>query len=145
MFCNQCEQTVKGVGCEKVGICGKNGEVSDLQDLLVHAVQGLALFAAEGRKRGIVDQAADLFTLEAIFATLTNVDFDPARFQMLIGRAVELREAHEGRRWPRPGAGPISPSPPPPSAGGRPSPGWPPRARRWTSSRRSTRTRTSAR
>ena len=93
MFCNQCEQTVKGVGCEKVGPCGKNGEVSDLQDLLVHAVQGLALFAAEGRKRGIVDEAADLFTLEAIFATLTNVDFDPARFQALINRAVELREA----------------------------------------------------
>jgi len=92
MFCNQCEQTVKGVGCEKVAPCGKNGEVADLQDLLVHAVQGLALFAAEGRKRGIVDEAADLFTLEAIFATLTNVDFDPARFQVLISRAVELRE-----------------------------------------------------
>ena len=93
MFCNQCEQVVKGIGCEKVGTCGKNGEVSDLQDLLIHAVQGLALFAAEGRRLGIVDEAADLFTLEAIFSTLTNVDFDPARFQALINRAVELREA----------------------------------------------------
>jgi hydroxylamine reductase len=81
----------------KVGVCGKNGEVSDLQDLLVHAVQGLALFAAEGRKRGIVDEAADLFTLEAVFATLTNVDFDPARFQVLINRAVELREAMKAK------------------------------------------------
>ena len=97
MFCNQCEQTVKGIGCEKVGACGKNGEVSDLQDLLIHAVQGLALFAAEGRKRGIVDEAADLFTLEAVFSTLTNVDFDPARFQALINRAVELREAMKAK------------------------------------------------
>ena len=93
MFCNQCEQTVKGIGCEKNGTCGKNSEVSGLQDLLVHATQGLALFAAEGRKRGIVDEAADLFTLEAIFSTLTNVDFDPARFQALIGRAVAFRES----------------------------------------------------
>jgi len=93
MFCNQCEQTVKGTGCEKVGVCGKVGDVADLQDLLVHATQGLALFAVEGRKRGVVDEAADLFTLEAIFSTLTNVDFDPARFQALINRAVALRES----------------------------------------------------
>jgi hydroxylamine reductase len=92
MFCNQCEQTVKGLGCEKVGVCGKSPEVSDLQDLLLHAVQGLALFAAEGRTLGIVDHAADLFTLEAVFATLTNVDFDPPRFKALIERAVLLRD-----------------------------------------------------
>ena len=80
-----------------IGSCGKNDEVSDLQDLLIHAVQGLALFAAEGRKQGIVDDAADLFTVEAIFSTLTNVDFDPARFEVLINRAVELREAMKAK------------------------------------------------
>ncbi len=97
MFCNQCEQTVKGIGCDKIGTCGKKSEVSDLQDLLLHAVQGLALFAAEGRKKGIVDETADLFTMEAVFSTLTNVDFDPARFQELINRAVELREAMKAK------------------------------------------------
>jgi hydroxylamine reductase len=97
MFCNQCEQTVKGIGCEKIGVCGKNSEVADLQDLLIHAVQGLALYAAEGRKLGIVDGETDHFTMEAIFSTLTNVDFDPARFQELINRAVELREAMKAR------------------------------------------------
>jgi len=97
MFCNQCEQTVKGVGCEKVGVCGKSGEVSGLQDLLIHAVQGLALFAAEGRKKGIVDHATDLFALEAVFATLTNVDFDPERFRALIERAVALRDGMKAK------------------------------------------------
>jgi len=97
MFCNQCEQTVKGTGCEKVGTCGKNAEVSCLQDLLVYAVQGLALFAAEGRKRGIVDEATDRFTLEAVFATLTNVDFDPTRFEALINQAVALREGLQAK------------------------------------------------
>ena len=91
--CNQCEQTAKGLGCNIVGVCGKKEEVADLQDLLIYALQGLALFAQEGRKLGIVDEATDLFTYEAIFSTLTNVDFDPDRFVALINRAVELREA----------------------------------------------------
>ncbi|MHB8811396.1 MAG: hydroxylamine reductase, partial [Desulfobulbaceae bacterium] len=97
MFCNQCEQTVKGIGCDKIGTCGKKSEVSDLQDLLLHAVQGLALFAAEGRKQGLVDESADLFTMEAVFSTLTNVDFDPARFQEMIGRAVQLRDTMKAK------------------------------------------------
>ncbi|MBM9614218.1 hydroxylamine reductase [Desulfobulbus rhabdoformis] len=93
MFCNQCEQTAKGTGCNIVGVCGKNEEVADLQDLLIHALQGLALFAQEGRKQGIVDEPTDRFTYEAIFSTLTNVDFDPDRFVALINKTVELREA----------------------------------------------------
>jgi len=97
MFCNQCEQTAKGIGCNIAGVCGKNEEVADLQDLLIHALQGLALYAREGRKQDIVDEATDLFTLEAIFSTLTNVDFDPDRFVVLIKRAVELREAMKAR------------------------------------------------
>ena len=93
MFCNQCEQTAKGIGCNIAGVCGKNEEVADLQDLLIHVLQGLSLYAQEGRKHGIVDEATDLFTLEAIFSTLTNVDFDPDRFVVLINKTVELREA----------------------------------------------------
>jgi len=92
MFCYQCEQTAKGTGCTVVGVCGKDAQVAALQDLLVHAVQGLSLFAVEGRKHGVNDPEANLFTCEAIFSTLTNVDFDPARFVGLINRAVELRE-----------------------------------------------------
>ena len=97
MFCNQCEQTAKGIGCNISGVCGKKEEVADLQDLLIHALQGLALFAQEGRKHGIVDAATDHFTMEAIFSTLTNVDFDPDRFVLLIKKAVELREAMKAK------------------------------------------------
>lgn len=93
MFCNQCEQTAKGTGCNIAGVCGKNEEVADLQDLLIYALQGLALYAKEGRRLGIIDEATDLFTYEAIFSTLTNVDFDPDRFFALINQTVELREA----------------------------------------------------
>ena len=54
MFCNQCEQVAKG-GCTTMGVCGKQPEVSDLQDLLIHALQGLSLYAVEGRKAGVTD------------------------------------------------------------------------------------------
>ncbi len=93
MFCNQCEQTAKGEGCTKIGVCGKNEEVAALQDLLVHAVQGLALFAHEGRQQGVVDHQTDHFTFQAFFSTLTNVDFDSERCIELINQTVSLRNA----------------------------------------------------
>ena len=54
MFCYQCEQTAKGEGCTVMGVCGKSHEIASLQALLVEALKGLALFAVEGRKVGIV-------------------------------------------------------------------------------------------
>lgn len=92
MFCNQCEQTAKGHGCTVVGVCGKKPEIAALQDLLLHAVKGLSLYASEGRKAGVVSPEVNAFSVEALFSTLTNVDFDPARFVTLINRCVELRE-----------------------------------------------------
>ncbi len=93
MFCYQCEQTSKGEGCSKIGVCGKSPEVAALQDILIYAVRGLSLYALEGYKAGITDKEIDKFTCEAIFSTLTNVDFDPARFQKLINKCVGLRDS----------------------------------------------------
>jgi len=93
MFCFQCEQTAKGEGCTVQGVCGKKPEVAALQDLLLYAVKGLSQIAVEGRKVGVSDEAVDLFTCEAIFSTLTNVDFDPERFAEMIRQCVDLRNA----------------------------------------------------
>jgi hydroxylamine reductase len=93
MFCYQCEQTAGGIGCTRAGVCGKSPETAALHDLLTHALKGIALFAVEGRKVGVVDHAADVFTNEALFATLTNVDFDEDRFPPMIKKAVEYRDA----------------------------------------------------
>ncbi|MBS4030135.1 MAG: hydroxylamine reductase [Clostridiales bacterium] len=97
MYCNQCEQTAKGIGCTTHGVCGKDVDVAALQDLLIHAVMGLSLYAQEGRKVGLVDGKVNLFTAQGIFATLTNVDFDPARFQSLINETVSLRDELKGK------------------------------------------------
>ena len=93
MFCFQCEQTSKGEGCTKIGVCGKKPEVAALQDLLIHTVKGLSLYAVEGRKLGVNDDDVNKFTCEAIFSTLTNVDFDPERFVQLINEGVNLRDS----------------------------------------------------
>jgi len=92
MFCYQCEQTAKGQGCTVLGVCGKQPEVAVLQDLLIYSLQGLALYAVEGRKVGVTDRGVNVFTCEALFATLTNVEFDPDRLVQLIRQSVEIRE-----------------------------------------------------
>jgi hydroxylamine reductase len=92
MFCFQCEQTAKGEGCTKIGVCGKQPDVAELQDVLIYAVKGLALVANEGRKVGVKDPKIDHFACEAMFSTLTNVDFDPSRFVELIKQCVNYRD-----------------------------------------------------
>ena len=93
MFCFQCEQTAKGEGCTKIGVCGKKPEVAALQDLLVYSIKGLSQVALEGVRNGVRDPQTDRFTCQALFSTLTNVDFDPARFVELITESVAKREA----------------------------------------------------
>lgn len=92
MFCYQCEQTAKGEGCTQIGVCGKQPDVAALQDLLLYTLKGLSLYANEARKLGVINRDVNVFTVKALFSTLTNVDFDPDRFIELIKKSVEIRE-----------------------------------------------------
>ena len=92
MFCYQCEQTAKGKGCTAFGACGKEPEVAALQDLLVHAVKGICMYAHRAAKLGVHDRDIDVFVIEALFATVTNVDFDPDRLEELLCRASQIKE-----------------------------------------------------
>jgi hydroxylamine reductase len=93
MFCYQCEQTAKGQGCTVVGVCGKTPDVATLQDLLVYMLRGLSQLAIEAGKVVVKDEKISVFTCEALFATLTNVNFDPDRIIKYIRQAAELRES----------------------------------------------------
>jgi hydroxylamine reductase len=97
MFCYQCEQTAKGEGCTKIGVCGKKPDVAALQDLLIYAVKGLSQVALSARKVGVTAPEIDQFACEAIFSTLTNVDFDPQRFDTLIRQCVSFRDELKGK------------------------------------------------
>ena len=92
MFCEQCEQTASGNGCHQWGACGKSPQVNAVQDLLVHCLEGLAQVALRAYELGIKTQVADLFTCEALFATMTNVNFQQQRFSEYIKRAIAIRE-----------------------------------------------------
>ncbi|MDI6726595.1 MAG: hydroxylamine reductase, partial [Smithellaceae bacterium] len=92
MFCYQCEQTARGEGCTKGGVCGKDPEVAALQDLLTFGLIGLSQVALEGRRAGVADQGMDRFISEGLSSTLTNVDFDADRFVALIEKTAKLRE-----------------------------------------------------
>ena len=90
MFCYQCEQTAKGTGCTVQGVCGKTPEAAGLQDLLVHLTKGIARYAHRARPLGGKDRDIDVFVLEALFTTVTNVNFDPQRLQAKLKEGEEL-------------------------------------------------------
>ena len=73
-------------------MCGKSPETAALQDLLVHAAKCISAYAHRARQLGVKDAGADAFVLDALFATVTNVDFDPERLAALIRRAGEVRD-----------------------------------------------------
>jgi len=85
MFCYQCEQAAKGIGCTSHGVCGKDPQVSALQDLTVYAAKGIAQYAHRARQNGVIDRSIDRFVTEALFSTVTNVNFDAQRFEKLLG------------------------------------------------------------
>ncbi len=93
MFCNQCEETVKGTGCIVKGVCGKEDETAAYQDLLIYLCKGISVRNLEAMKSGKADPKAGLFLADALFATLTNVNFDQARFSEMINQAITIRDA----------------------------------------------------
>ena len=92
MFCFQCEQTAKGQGCTKIGVCGKQPDTANMQDLLVFALKGLAQVALAGRGKNIRDAETGHFMAESMFSTLTNVNFDPERLAGLVRETVRKRD-----------------------------------------------------
>lgn len=92
MFCEQCEQTASGQGCHQWGACGKSPEVNAVQDLLMYLLRGLAPVALRAKELSISTRTVDRFTCEAIFATMTNVNFDQHRFTDYIRQAIAYRE-----------------------------------------------------
>ncbi len=92
MYCYQCEQTAKGAGCTVIGVCGKEPATAALQDLLIHATKGIAMYAHRAAKLDATDQQVDRAIPEFLFATITNVDFDPQRLKTHLLDAAAIRD-----------------------------------------------------
>ncbi|MBW6507930.1 MAG: hydroxylamine reductase [Desulfuromonadales bacterium] len=93
MFCYQCQETAKGSGCTIAGVCGKKEDTAGLQDLLVYTLKGLAVVAEEAKKQNKLDSSVGLFICQSFFATITNANFDNARFVDLIKASISKRDA----------------------------------------------------
>ncbi len=120
MFCYQCEQTAKGTGCTVQGVCGKDETCAILQDLLLYATKGIAQYAHRAHALGATHPAVNAFTVEALFATITNVDFDPERLEILLKHAATMRlnakrmyedACHKAGKTPEELSGPAAWSP----------------------------------
>ena len=92
MYCYQCEQTAKGTGCTSFGVCGKDPDTAALQDLLVYAAKGISMYAHRAAELGAADREVDRAVIEFLFATVTNVDFAPARLENHLNQAAAIRD-----------------------------------------------------
>lgn len=92
MFCFQCQETSKNTGCTVKGVCGKPEETADLQDLLIYVLKGIAIYAEQLKELGSADHSHDDFVVKGLFATITNVNWDDARFTAMISDGLARRE-----------------------------------------------------
>lgn len=93
MFCYQCEQTVGGKGCTKLGVCGKTPEIANLQDLLIYQLKGISCYAKDLLdKDQVIDKSVVSFVENALFTTLTNVNFDAASHINLLKESQKIKE-----------------------------------------------------
>jgi len=109
MFCNQCEQTLRGTGCVEKGVCGKDEDVQSLQEILIYGLKGMCSYAHHARRLGMVDEDVDAFVEEALFATVTNVNFDiDSLFELVLEcgrknlRAMEMLDEGHVKRYGTP-------------------------------------------
>lgn len=96
MFCYQCEQTAKGIGCTVKGVCGKNSDVAALQDLLIYALKGLAHLALIAPKIGINVSNIEPLVFAALFTTVTNVNFFAEKIVSSLKKVCAVRDKMRG-------------------------------------------------
>ena len=92
MFCYQCQEASKGVGCSIKGVCGKDEQIAQLQDVLLYAAKGVAYISEIAKKSDINTSAADKFIIDAMFITITNANFDGKKIASKIAEGIKLRD-----------------------------------------------------
>jgi len=96
MFCFQCQEAAKGTGCTVKGVCGKTDEVSNLQDLLMHTLKGIAVYSSVLREAG-QGNLPDRFMVEGMFVTITNANFDGRAITTRITEGLKIRNDLKAR------------------------------------------------
>ena len=93
MFCFQCQEAAKGSGCVLKGVCGKESTTARYMDLLLFVVRGVAVAADVLRNnRLVVEEEVNLFVTDALFATITNANFDDESILKRVRKGLVLRD-----------------------------------------------------
>lgn len=94
MFCFQCQETAKGVGCTLKGVCGKNAVTARAMDLLLFVVRGVSVAADRLRRHDIpVEEKVNNFITDALFCTITNANFDDESIMQRIDNGLAIRDS----------------------------------------------------
>ena len=97
MFCFQCQETAKNTGCTVKGVCGKPEETANLQDLLIFVLRGISVYGEKLKELGAADRTHDDFIAQGLFATITNANWDDARFSAMITDGLQRRDQIRSR------------------------------------------------
>ena len=92
MYCFQCQETAKNSGCTIKGVCGKPENTANLQDLLIFVLKGISVYGEELKKLGAADRSNDNFIAQGLFATITNANWDDARFTAMIQEGLKRKD-----------------------------------------------------
>jgi len=92
MFCFQCQETAKNTGCTVKGVCGKPEETANLQDLLIFILRGISVYGEKLKEMGAGERSNDDFIAQGLFATITNANWDDARFTAMITEGLQRRD-----------------------------------------------------
>ena len=92
MFCYQCQETSRNIGCTMRGVCGKSPELCHLLDLSIHAMKGLAYVSVQLLKKGVYYPEDALVMMGGLFRTITNANWDEAQIIETITNVLALRD-----------------------------------------------------
>ncbi|MCB5295201.1 MAG: hydroxylamine reductase, partial [Candidatus Cloacimonetes bacterium] len=92
MFCYQCQETSRNMGCTMRGVCGKPDTLANMMDLLIYSLRGLAHVDHKLIQEGKYYPEDALFVMQGLFTTITNANFDDTVITGLIDRALALRD-----------------------------------------------------
>jgi hydroxylamine reductase len=92
MFCYQCQETAGGKACTVRGVCGKTSDLANLQDLLMYVLKGVSVANLKARELGVNNAETDKFVFNGLFMTITNANWDKARFLNEVRAGLKLRD-----------------------------------------------------
>ena len=91
MFCFQCQETSKGVGCTSKGVCGKDAGLASLMDLLLYVTKGICAVKVSfpPGDMPVIDNG---YVYSSLFKTITNADFSHDDIKQTIAEGLEIKK-----------------------------------------------------